>query len=51
MDKLPQELISRIVSFTERYPDKEGWSATIGEPFGLAKSPSQFPRLAHLNRF
>jgi hypothetical protein len=51
MDKLPQESICRIVLFTERCLDQKGWSATIGEPFGLAKSPSQCPRLAHLNGF
>ncbi|KAF1937389.1 hypothetical protein EJ02DRAFT_437906 [Clathrospora elynae] len=50
MDNLPQELINRIVWFTERYPGQDKWYPAIGQSFGLAELPSQFPRLAILNR-
>jgi hypothetical protein len=52
MEKLPQELINRIVSFAERYPGQEKWYPAIGQSFRLTGSPSisQFPRLASLNR-
>lgn len=50
MDKLPQELINRIVWFAERYPDQEKWGSAIGQSFQPDGPPSQFPRLAILNR-
>jgi hypothetical protein len=50
MDKLPQELINRIVWFAERYPDQEKWHSAIGQSFKPDGAPSQFPRLAILNR-
>ncbi|CAN9387609.1 unnamed protein product [Alternaria alternata] len=50
MDKLPQELINRIVWFAERYPDQEKWHSAIGQSFKPDGEPSQFPRLAILNR-
>jgi hypothetical protein len=50
MDKLPQELINRIVWFAERYPDQEKWSSARGQSFQPDSLPSQFPRLAILNR-
>ncbi|KAI4644396.1 hypothetical protein J4E93_006297 [Alternaria ventricosa] len=50
MDKLPQELINRIVCFAERYPDQEQRASAIGQSFEPDGSPSQFPRLAILNR-
>ena len=50
MDKLPQELINRIVCFAERYPDQEQRASAIGQSFEPDGSPSQFPCLAILNR-
>jgi hypothetical protein len=50
MNKLPQELIYRIVRFTERYPDQDKCDPNIGPCYKIAKPPSQFPRLAGLNR-
>jgi hypothetical protein len=50
MDKLPQELINRIVWFAERYPGQEQCRPAIKQypmPYSL---PSQFSRLAILNR-
>ncbi|KAH9879248.1 hypothetical protein J1614_002687 [Plenodomus biglobosus] len=50
MDSLPQELINRIVWFAERYPDQDKWFPAIGQFFKSDGPPSQFPRLAGLNR-
>lgn len=50
MDSLPQELINRIVQFSERYPGQEKWYSAIQQSVGHAELPSQFPRLAGLNR-
>ncbi|KAF2028303.1 hypothetical protein EK21DRAFT_101907 [Setomelanomma holmii] len=51
MDALPQELINRIVWFTERYPGQEKWYPAIGQSSALSKGvPSRFPHLAGLNR-
>jgi hypothetical protein len=50
MDKLPQELINHIVWFAERYPGQEQWRPAIGQSFEPDGPPSQFPRLAILNR-
>ena len=47
MDKLPQELINRIVWSAKRYPD-QAWLLAIGQHSG--RSQSEFPRLANLNR-
>jgi hypothetical protein len=47
MDKLPQELVNRIVWFAERYPGQDQWFPAIGQYSG--ESPSEFPRLAGLN--
>jgi hypothetical protein len=50
MEKLPQELINRIIWFAERYPGQEKRCPAIGQSFRLNGPPSQFPRLAILNR-
>jgi hypothetical protein len=50
MEKLPQELINRIVWFAERYPGQEKWRPALGQSFEPNGPPSQFPRLAILNR-
>ncbi|KAI1671249.1 hypothetical protein L13192_04606 [Pyrenophora tritici-repentis] len=50
MDKLPQELINCIVWFAERYPGQEKRRPAIGQSFRPNGPPSQFPRLAILNR-
>lgn len=50
MDKLPQELINRIVWFAERYPGQEKRRPAIRQSFKPNGPPSQFPRLAILNR-
>lgn len=50
MDRLPQELINRIVWFAERYPAQEKWGSAIGQSYQPDGPPSQFPRLAILNR-
>jgi hypothetical protein len=51
MENLPQELINRIVWFSERYPGQEKWKRlAIGQHFEPDGPPSQFPRLAILNR-
>jgi hypothetical protein len=50
MDKLPQELINRIVWFAERYPGQEKRGSAIRQYFRSDGPPSEFPRLAILNR-
>jgi hypothetical protein len=50
MEKLPQELINRIVWFAERYPGQEERRPAMGQSFERNGPPSQFPRLAILNR-
>jgi hypothetical protein len=50
MDKLPPELINRVVLFAERYPDQEKRVSAIEQSFKPDGLPSQFPRLATLNR-
>ncbi|KAH7072168.1 hypothetical protein BKA63DRAFT_417846 [Paraphoma chrysanthemicola] len=50
MENLPQELINRIVWFAERYPGQDQWYPAIGQFHSVGKPPSQFPRLAILNR-
>jgi hypothetical protein len=44
MEKLPQELINRIVWFAERYPGAEQWYPAPGQYFGITEFPSQFPQ-------
>lgn len=50
MDKLPQELVNHVVSFCERYPDQQQWSAARDQYYMQGNLPSQFPRLAILSR-
>ncbi|KAH7084456.1 hypothetical protein FB567DRAFT_529042 [Paraphoma chrysanthemicola] len=50
MEHLPQELIDRIVWFAERYPGQDQWYSAIGQFHRVGEPPSQFPRLAILNR-
>jgi hypothetical protein len=48
MENLPQELVNRIVWFSERYPDQDAWCPAIGQSY--QGQPSAFPRLAGLDR-